>query len=189
MQRLLRVGVLLLALLAFVGCGAGANQTPAPAANGALIVASESEMVDTGGAAPKEGDLAPDFVYTLPDGTEQRLSDLRGKKVLINFWATWCAPCRLEMPALQAASTRFADDGLVVLGVNKAEQQPDVVAFGNEFGLTFPLITNTDADIAESYAATFIPMSYFINSDGTVAKAHLGVLDENEIAAQIEAMR
>lgn len=181
--------VLVLAAL-LAGCGVigqAAAPTTVPLNPGSVVVAPTSTLLDTAGVVPAVGDQAPDFAFTLTDGTTQRLSDLRGKKVLINFWATWCAPCRLEMPELQAASVKYADQ-LVVLAVNRVESPSDIVAFGKEFNTTFPLITDREAAICNRYGAQNLPTTYLINSDGTVAERHLGPIDRQFIADRLAAM-
>ena len=89
---------------------------------GTSLIAAESRLLDSADQAvvPRQGDAAPDFEYTLGDGTTHKLSDLRGKKVVINFWATWCEPCRVEMPDLQKVSQESGDQ-VAVLGVNWRE--------------------------------------------------------------------
>lgn len=193
MKPLFCLCYLLLVGLLLAGCsipngGASVPDAALTVDPGSVVIATSSKLLGSSPAVPQVGDPAPDFEYTLADGTVTRLSDLRGKKVLINFWATWCAPCRLEMPALQEASLEYADAGLVVLGVNLVESPNDIVPFGNEFGITFPLITNRSGDIRDAYAAQNIPTSYFINSDGTIADKHLGVIDVTYIAERLAEM-
>ena len=86
----------------------------------------------------REGEIAPNFVSVAPDGTQIELSDYRGTPVAINFWATWCVPCVIEMPALQSAAENYAGGDLVVLGVNAGESPERVSEFLLENGLTFP---------------------------------------------------
>src|SRR5689334_12291467 len=99
-------GILILAALALAACGAGggtAASTAASQGSGPHVIAAESKLLDSSGDThmPNVADLAPDFQYVSSDGAIHKLSDLRGKKVLLNFWATWCEPCREEMPDLQ----------------------------------------------------------------------------------------
>jgi len=155
---------------------------------GSVVIATSSQMLGGANGVPQEGQVAPDFRYTLADGSSVMLSELRGKKVLINFWATWCAPCRLEMPDLQQAHERYGDE-LVVLGVNLVESPNDIVPFGQEFGITFPLIANRSGDIRDAYAALNIPTTYFVNSDGTIADKHLGVVDLASIEQRLAEMQ
>ena len=134
------------------------------------------------------GDIAPDFSYRLPDGTTQRLSDLRDKQVILNFWATWCGPCIEEIPLLQ--QTAHANAGtLLVLGVNKLEEPVTIAAFAEKTGVTFPLVANLSGDISVRYGARLLPMTYFINSDGTISAIEIGALDAAKITARLKAMR
>ncbi len=157
---------------------------------GDAVVARDSALLESGGSAPlRVGDVAPDFSYTLDDGTTHRLSDLRGQKVMINFWATWCPPCRAEMPDIQEAATRYADQGFVVLAVNSGEEVALVEAFAQEFGLTIPLIANPSGDISNAYGARGLPTSYFINTDGTIGFRQVGMVSTETIAARLEGLQ
>ena len=163
-----------LALAACGGAVAPAASTPAAPAT----VAIQSEILKDAGQSviPSVGELAPDFAYTTSDGVTYKLSDLQGKKVLLNFWATWCGPCRSEMPDLQKAIGETGG-AVVVLGVNKAEDTSVIAPFAQELNVTFPLISNPKGDIAARYAAQLLPTSYFINSDGTIALRKTGVMN------------
>lgn len=186
MRKVVVGGVCLLLLAACSGNAA----TPPSIDAGDPLVATSSQLIDSAGqiSIPEIGQVAPDFAYTLPDGTTQKLSGLRGKKVLLNFWATWCAPCRNEMPDLQ----RMLDakgEKVVVLGVNKAEQ-PDLIApYAREVGVHFPLIPNPDGDIAGRYAAINLPTSYFINTDGTIGLRKTGVMNESFIMNHVDELK
>lgn len=135
-------------------------------------------------AAPIVGAPAPDF--TLVDavtGEQVQLSDLRGKPVVVNFWATWCGPCRIEMPAIQQA---FDDnDDLVILAVNNQESAQEVVDFAQELGLTFNLLLDEDGSIQSTYRVRAYPSTYFVNRDGTVNAVQIGVMTEQQLAEQI----
>ena len=123
----------------------------------------------------KVGVEAPDFVLAGTDGHPVALSDFRGKTVILNFWATWCAPCRAEMPDLQAAfNERAEDDDFVVLAVDVAEPAGAVDSFVEEFGLTFPIVIDTEQEVAQHYGLLGLPASFFIDAEGIVRSVQLG---------------
>lgn len=132
-------------------------------------------MLDTADGRPVVGEQAPDFSYQLPDGSEVRLSDLRGTPVVLNFWATWCLPCVEEMPELEQAALA-APGELVVLGVNRNELPAAIERFTHKVPVTFPLISDLSGAIADRYGVTALPTTYFINRDGTIAARQLGAL-------------
>ena len=183
-----RMIMVLIAGLALVACGTGGGTATAPALD-TRVIATDSKLLDTSTATIlKPGDIAPDFQYTLSDGTTHTLSQLRGKKVLINFWATWCGPCRSEMPDLQKALGDYGDS-LIVLGVNKIEHVNAIAPFAEEIGIGFPLITNTQGDISDRYGARLLPTSYFLNSDGTIGFRQIGAMNYAFIKAQIDQLK
>lgn len=121
------------------------------------------------------GEMAPDFGLNTLAGEAVKLSDFRGRPVILNFWATWCAPCRLEMPELQDAYEAEQENGLVILALNR-EEAPEVVEeyFVQEMGLTFtPLLDETGA-VANNYGVFNMPTTYFVNGDGEVTVIHRG---------------
>jgi peroxiredoxin len=184
MRRML---ALMLLALAVSAC-ASAAPTSGPAVP--HTIAPESKLVDTTAPVdlPQVGQVAPDFQYTMPDGSTHTLSQLHGKKVLINFWATWCGPCRSEMPDLQKALGE-AGDSVVVLGVNKAQELKEIAPFADELRISFPLIANQSGDIAGRYGAQNLPTSYFINSDGTIGLKKTGVMNYSFIKTHLEQLR
>ena len=178
----------LLLIIALTACGAQAAQ-PTPLNAKGTTIATESHLLDQRRGKLVEGDLTPDFSFTLPDGTTRRLSDFRGTPVLLNFWATWCQPCIEEMPTLQQAYTT-ADGKLVVLAINRNELPDAIASFVPKVGgLTFPLITNSAGDIGDGYGITSLPESYFINRDGTIAARHIGALNATTLQERLGTIK
>ena len=142
------------------------------------------------GSAVRVGSPAPDFTLLSLAGPPVSLLEQRGKVVLVNFWTTWCPPCREEMPALQRAYERLADQGLVVLGVNWTQEDnlADVEAFVEELGLTFPILLDTDSVVSEDlYQVLGLPTSVLIGRDGTVRAIRIGILDLQELESTLQA--
>ena len=122
------------------------------------------------------GDLAPDFTAPTQDGSTVTLSDLRGQPVVLNFWATWCPPCRAEMPDLVAAYEAHKDNGLVIVGVNEQDDEDKALAFMEQYGIEFPVLLDSRGDLASLYTARGLPTTFFIDRDGNVAEAWSGML-------------
>jgi thiol-disulfide isomerase/thioredoxin len=185
----LALALVALCVWMLTGCGSGAA-TPAPVIPAGLpaTVAVSSEMAATGGGVPLAGERAPDFTYRMVDGDVRSLSALRGRKVLVNFWATWCVPCKEEMPDLQRLADEYGER-VAVLGVNKLEALEAIGPFAADLGITFTLVANPEGDIAQRYGAKNLPTTYFINSDGTVGAVHIGVLTYDEAKAEIKRLR
>ena len=134
-------------------------------------------------AGPLEvGDIAYDFTLQDLDGNSHTLSDYRGQPVIVNFWATWCAPCRIEMPELQAAYERYQDAGLVILALDN-DESPDAVQsfFSDEMNLTFTPLLDDGADVAALYSVFNFPSTYFVNADGIITAVHHGPMLESQI--------
>jgi cytochrome c biogenesis protein CcmG/thiol:disulfide interchange protein DsbE len=126
---------------------------------------------------------APPFVLRTLDGKPFDLSAYRGKVVLINFWATWCEPCKEETPALQAAHQRLADEGLVIVGVDlfsdeqvQNKNEAAVAQFTNQYGVTYPIALDESGQVARDYHLYPIPVSYFIDRSGNVRYIRIGQL-------------
>ena len=135
-----------------------------------------------------KGDTAYDFYLEDMDGNVVSLSDFRGKKVFLNFWASWCPPCRVEMPHLQEFAEENED--VVVLGVNVTSSESsldNVKGFVDEFGLTFPNLYGTD-DITNLYDVEFLPTSYFIDSNGVVNESVIGTATKDILEAGFALM-
>jgi peroxiredoxin len=120
---------------------------------------------------------APDLALPDEEGRKTwRLSELRGKVVLVNFWATWCPPCRRELPSMERLWRQFRDAGLVVLGVNVGESSDVVYAFSNGLDepLTFPLLLDEDSSVARSWPVKGLPTSYLVDKRGRIAFGVIG---------------
>lgn len=125
---------------------------------------------------PYQGFMAPDFELSTADGEVIRLSELRGKAVIINFWASWCPPCRAEMPAIEAVHQSHNDSGLVILGVNATNQ--DNMTQVNEFvinmDLTFQILFDTAGVAQELYSVSALPSTFFIDREGMIREVIIG---------------
>ncbi|WP_042353534.1 redoxin domain-containing protein [Bacillus rubiinfantis] len=120
------------------------------------------------------GDKAPDFELKTLTGETVKLSDLKGKKVMLNFWATWCGPCKEEMPDMEKFS-KSAPQDLKILAVN-IDPQLDVQGFVDEYKLTFPVLLDTEDTVNGIYQIISIPTTYFISSDGLVQNKYVGTM-------------
>lgn len=140
------------------------------------------DTADTGGRLLEPGDVAQNFLLPDLDGRSYDLAGLRGRPVVLNFWATWCAPCRLEMPELQAAYERHQDDDLVILAINLDEPAGRVRRFFyDEMGLTFVPLLDEGGMVTESYGVINFPTTFFIDSGGVIAAVHRGPLVQTQI--------
>jgi peroxiredoxin len=124
--------------------------------------------------SPQAGFAAPDFTLETLDGKTVSLSDLRGQAVLINFWATWCPPCRAEMPAIQQVYEQYRDQGFTVLAVDLQEGDAQVAAFVEELGLTFPILMDREGTVAGRYQVKALPSTFFVDREGVIQEVTLG---------------
>ena len=138
--------------------------------------------------APQRGFLAPDFTLSTPDGEKVSVVEFRGKPVIINFWATWCPPCRAEMPAIQRAYREYAPQGLVVLGVNSTVQDNplDIAPFVEKYGLTFRIPLDETGEAARKYQLASLPSTFFIGRDGVIREVVTGAMSEFLLRTKIE---
>ena len=148
-------------------------------------------VLDRQAARPKIGVRAPDFVLQeAGSGREVRLSDYRGRPVVLNFWATWCGPCRAEMPELEQTHLKRGPGGandLVILGVNYRESSDAVTFFENQVGVSFPLVLDRKGDVADQYGAQGLPATYFIDREGIVRYVTLGPVNGDPLAEGVRA--
>ena len=135
--------------------------------------------------------MAPDFTLSTFSGEPVNLAGLKGKVVLINFWASWCPPCRAEMQAMQHVYADYQDQGLVILAINTTYQDDILKAtqFAQSEGLTFPLLTEPDGNIARLYRVQAMPTSFFIDRQGKITRLMIGgPMPEALIRTQVEAL-
>ena len=134
-----------------------------------------------------EGVPAPDFTLPTLDGRTLKLSDFRGKAVLLNFWATWCPPCKVEMPWFEDLQRQYGSDGLVVLGVAMDDTDPKTIAkFASELGVNYPVLLGTD-QVSDDYGnVQYLPTTFYIGRDGTIVDKMTGLLDRKDIEAAVK---
>jgi peroxiredoxin len=149
-------------------------ETTATAPDGVELGALDSR-------SPVRGEPAPDFRLLNAEGEPVRLADLRGKVVWVNFWATWCRPCRRELPDIQKIYDEMRDDGLEVLAVNVEDNADDARAFFDDVGVDLPMLLDTHSEVYDQYRLRGLPDSFFIDREGNVAAVYYGFLTE-EIA-------
>jgi cytochrome c biogenesis protein CcmG, thiol:disulfide interchange protein DsbE len=139
--------------------------------------------------APQAGFLAPDFSLGNLDGDAIRLDDLRGSVVLINVWATWCPPCRAEMPAMQSVYETYHAQGFEILAVNATNQDTlaSIGPFVEEYRLTFPILLDATGDVTRAYRVMSLPTSFFVGRDGVIREVVVGgPMDEALLRTRIE---
>ena len=139
--------------------------------------------LDVAGSLPETGSPAPDFVLKTLDGQTARLSDYAGRPVLINFWASWCGPCRTEMPDLIDAYEAHQASGLEVLAVNHTSLDvlDDIDAFVSEFQMPFPILLDERGEAVEAYGLQGLPTSFFIDPEGVLRVVNVGPMTADDI--------
>ncbi|MCD6291139.1 MAG: TlpA family protein disulfide reductase [Anaerolineae bacterium] len=141
-----------------------------------------------GAGSPAVGHPAPDFEVIYPDGRHERLSDLKGRPVIINFWATWCPPCRAEMPELVQTYEDHKADQLVILGVDMQDPPQMVAAFVSQMGVSFPILIDSSGQIARAYQVRNLPSSIFVNREGIITARWIGLLRPEVLQKHLETI-
>lgn len=184
-KRLIVLIAVLAAVLLLAGVGyrwlSGRYEPEAPQ----LTVQEETEKEES----PEERVIAPDFTVLNDDGEEVRLSDFAGKPVVINIWATWCGPCRSELPAFEQMYEAYGED-IEFLMVNATDGAQETVegvkAFIEENGYDFPVYYDTEFSASMAYGASSIPLTVFVLADGTLAGGYRGAITEEVLEESIQ---
>lgn len=150
----------------------------------ALVVIGVS-LLRVGQSQPTSGP-APDFTLRTFDGDTFRLAEQRGKMVIINFWASWCVPCRDEAPILQDVWERYRERGVVLVGVAYLDVERDSLAFIEEFGITYPNGLDIGEKIAGQYRVQGVPETFIVNQDGEIVAFYAGPAKEGQLDAILE---
>ena len=137
-------------------------------------------------AKPVEKGLAPQFTLPLFSGGTFSLAEQRGKVVVVNFWASWCIPCRQEAPVLENTWRKYKDRGVVFVGVDYVDTDKEALAFIQEFNVTYPNGPDIGTETARAYRIQGVPETYFVGKDGQLYGNHIGPIDQVTLSAKIE---
>lgn len=151
---------------------------------------NETDSAGTIETAPQKGFLAPDFTLETMNGTQLSLSDFRGQVVLVNFWATWCPPCRSEMPGMEKVYQELQDQGFMVLAINVAHQDSlsDATYFVETQGFSFPILLDKEGFASQQYQLRTLPTSFIVDQDGIIQHVNIGAIKETALLAKIESL-
>lgn len=157
-------------------------QKLAPRLAAAVLISA----VIVGCSAPSTSDSAASD--TVPAFTPDTLSEYVGQVVILNFWASWCMPCVVEMPALEAIYQEYHDDGVVVLGVNVTDSSDTILAFVREHGLTFPVLRDPRQEAMKANNIRVVPTTLFIDREGQIQQRKLGAMSASFLREQVESL-
>ncbi len=164
------------------------NQGPSPDQGAVSRFSAPAPQTEVPQTEALQSEAAPDFALQTIDGHTVKLSDYRGQVVLLNTWATWCPPCRAEMPDLEAYYRQHQGDGFVVLAVNSREGSDTVAAFLEEHDFTFPVLLDPGGVVAKNYGIRSLPTSFFIDRDGTVRGVWSGQLSPARLKELVDPL-
>ena len=149
---------------------------------------NQSKSSETTPALPLKGNIAPDFSLPSLDGKNVQLSDFAGQVVVVNLWATWCPPCRAEMPMLNVYYEAFRDEGVTILAVNSEEDAPTVKQFMQTHGFSMPVLLDSQSDVFALYQATGLPTTVVIDREGRIQHVHTGEITAKQLDAAIRPL-
>jgi peroxiredoxin len=145
-------------------------------------------FLSPGDVRPSVGDVAPPFTLALFDGSRLSLSELRGQVVVVNFWASWCAPCRREAPALQQVWDDYQARGVAFVGVTYMDAPEASQAFVDEFGLVYPNGVDERRQISRAYGVSAVPETFVIDRAGRIAAVHVGEIGVEDLVQDLEPL-
>ena len=134
--------------------------------------------------------LAPDFTLTDLDGNRHRLADYRGRVLIVNFWATWCPPCRAEMPSMQRAWEQLEGEGIVILGIDVGEDEDTVFQFTADYPVEFPLLLDRDSAVIDRWPVRGLPTTFVVDGAGRIVYQAIGgrEWDDPRLLAPVRAL-
>lgn len=137
----------------------------------------------------KIGDNAPDFSLVDLNGETHKLSDYKGQGVLLNFWGTWCKPCKKEMPAINNQYKQFKDQGVQILGINIAQSNLEVSSYADKLGVEFPIAIDKTKSVMRAYNVDPLPTTVLIDKDGKIVKIITGEMTEKDIEKYLKSIK
>ncbi len=140
------------------------------------------------GVAPRPDAVAPDFQLSTFDGQTVHLADLRGKPVVLNFWASWCEPCRDEQPAVNTLWQRYQSRGVVFVGINIQDTPHDALGFIRQYGVAYPVVSDPKGAVYIDYGVVGVPETYLVTREGKIKQKLVGPVDPNRLATLLEEL-
>ncbi len=171
-RRVLVPGIIIFAIVGFIGLF--------------LVGLIIKEPLTGASGAARVNSPAADFTLPLFSGGEFTLSSLKGKPVVINFWASWCPPCRVEAPILEKVWQLYKDEGVTFVGVDIQDTEEDARAFIQKFGITYPNAKDASGRVTIDYGVSGIPVTFFVNREGLIVSRWVGAINETLLVARVE---
>jgi cytochrome c biogenesis protein CcmG/thiol:disulfide interchange protein DsbE len=141
------------------------------------------------GVMPRANTLAPDFSLQTFDGKTVHLADFRGETVVLNFWASWCGPCKDEQPTLETLSKRYDPAKVTFVGVNIQDTRQDALGFINQYHVSYPVVVDPDGSVYINYGVVGVPETYVVDPNGRIQRKLVGPIDESQLTASLEGMQ